>query len=184
MIGKSYDLVIIGPPKGRVFATLWRPCDRRLTLCTLVTHMCLWSTSTTIRRQVTTWSNVDLSSITNMHYLPTVTNHISNPLSSVHPICINSLINFVLELVSHLLRVKQWKKKNNVALFSMLIGYQLKALLNWFIISSLTHWGRDNIFQTTFWKAFSWMKMFDFRLRFHGTLFHRVQLTIFQHWFR
>ena len=50
-----------------------------------------------------------------MHYLPTVTNHISNPLSSVHPICINSLINFVLELVSHLLRVKQWKKQKKLS---------------------------------------------------------------------
>ena len=49
-----------------------------------------------------------------MHYLPTVTNHISNPLSFVHPICINSLISFVLELVSHLLRVKQLKKQRSV----------------------------------------------------------------------
>ena len=40
------------------------------------------------------------------------------------------------------------------------------------------------IFQTTFSNAFSWMKMFKFRLRFHWRLFPRVQLTIFQHWFR
>ena len=40
------------------------------------------------------------------------------------------------------------------------------------------------IFQTTSWNAFSWMRMFDSRLRFDGTLFHRVQSTIFQHWFR
>ena len=47
----------------------------------------------------------------------------------------------------------------------------------------LTHWGRDKmaaIFQTTFSNAFSWMKMFKFRLRFHWSLFPRVQLTIFQ----
>ena len=46
----------------------------------------------------------------------------------------------------------------------------------------LTHWGRDKmaaIFQTTFSNAFSWMKMFEFRLRFHWSLFPRVQLTIF-----
>ena len=46
----------------------------------------------------------------------------------------------------------------------------------------LTHWGRDkmnNISQTTFS-----MKMFEFRLKFHWSLFPRVQLTIFQHWFR
>ena len=51
----------------------------------------------------------------------------------------------------------------------------------------LIHWGRDNmdaISQTTFWSAFSWMKMFEFRLKFHWSLFLRVQLTIFQHWFR
>ena len=51
----------------------------------------------------------------------------------------------------------------------------------------LTHWGRDKmaaIFQMTFSNAFSWMKMFKFRLRFHWSLFPRVQLTIFQHWFR
>ena len=53
--------------------------------------------------------------------------------------------------------------------------------------NGLTHWGRDkmaDIFQTTFSSAFSWMKMFEFRLKFHWSLFLRVQLTIFQHWFR
>ena len=37
-------------------------------------------------------------------------------------------------------------------------------------IFSLTHWGRDKIYaisQTTFWSALSWMKMFEFRLKFH-----------------
>ena len=51
----------------------------------------------------------------------------------------------------------------------------------------LTHWGWDRmatIFQMTFSNAFSWMKIFKFWLRFHWSLFPRVQLTIFQHWFR
>ena len=51
----------------------------------------------------------------------------------------------------------------------------------------LTHWGRDKmdvIFQTTFSNAFSWMKMNEFRLRFHWSLFPRVKLTILHHWFR
>ena len=51
----------------------------------------------------------------------------------------------------------------------------------------LTHWGRDKMaanFLTTFSNAFSWMKIYEFRLRFHWSLFPRVQLTIFQHWFR
>ena len=51
----------------------------------------------------------------------------------------------------------------------------------------LTHWGRDKmvaIFQTTFSNGFSWMKMYEFRLTLHWSLFLGVQLTIFQHWFR
>ena len=52
---------------------------------------------------------------------------------------------------------------------------------------SLTHWGRDKmaaVSQTTHSNAFSWMKMLEFRLRFHWSLFLRVQLTLFQHCFR
>ena len=51
----------------------------------------------------------------------------------------------------------------------------------------LTHWGRDKmtaVFQTTFSTAFSWMKMDEFRLGFHWSLFLRFDLTIFQHWLR
>ena len=51
----------------------------------------------------------------------------------------------------------------------------------------LTHWGRDKIAavsQTTLSNAFSWTKMSEFRLKFHWSLFPRVQLTVFQHWFR
>ena len=48
--------------------------------------------------------------------------------------------------------------------------------LNWLSRNPccLTHWGRDKmaaIFQTTFSNAFSWMKMFKLRLRFHWSLF-------------
>ena len=38
------------------------------------------------------------------------------------------------------------------------------------ITSALTHWGRDKmaaISQTTYSNAFSWMKLYEFRLRFH-----------------
>ena len=40
------------------------------------------------------------------------------------------------------------------------------------------------LFPMTFSDAFSWMKVNEFRLRFHWSLFLRVQLPIFQHWFR
>ena len=40
------------------------------------------------------------------------------------------------------------------------------------------------ISQTTFSTAFYWMKMFEFRLKFHWSLFLSFEFTIFQHWFR
>ena len=39
----------------------------------------------------------------------------------------------------------------------------------------------DDIFK---WIGFSWIKMYEFRLTFHWSLFLGAQLTIFQHWFR
>ena len=38
--------------------------------------------------------------------------------------------------------------------------------------------------QTTLLHTFSWMKMLEFRSKFHWSSFLRVQLTKFQHWFR
>ena len=38
----------------------------------------------------------------------------------------------------------------------------------------LTHWGRnkmDAISQTTFWNVFSWMKIFEFQIKFHWNMF-------------
>ena len=67
---------------------------------------------------------------------------------------------------------------------------------NWFRYSGniwtdagllLTHWGRDEIdaiLQTTVSRAFSWMKIYRFRIKFHWSLFPRVQWPIIQHWFR
>ena len=49
-------------------------------------------------------------------------------------------------------------------------------------IEAKTKWTPNS--QTTCWSAFSWMKMFEFRLKFHWSLFLRVQLTIIHHCFR
>ena len=48
----------------------------------------------------------------------------------------------------------------------------------------LTHWERHKITaisQTTFSNTLSWMKIFEFRLRFRWSLFLGYELTIFQH---
>ena len=69
-------------------------------------------------------------------------------------------------------------------------NFQLNIYQNSYIFIQemhLTHWDRDKmnaILQMTFPSAFSWMKMYYFRLRFHWNLFVGVQLTIFQYWFR
>ena len=60
---------------------------------------------------------------------------------------------------------------------------------DWYHIDmlGLTHWGRDKMAafsQTISSNAFPWMKMYEFRLIFHWSLFLGVQLTIFRHWLR
>ena len=55
------------------------------------------------------------------------------------------------------------------------------------LTTRLTHWGQDKmdaISWMTFSNAFSWMTVHEFWLQFHWNLFLRVQLTIFQCWFR
>ena len=69
----------------------------------------------------------------------------------------------------------------------MKLHYPKMESSTWCWRPQLTHWGRDkmaDISQTTFSHVFSSMKMFEFRLKFHWSLFLRVQLTKFQHCFR
>ena len=53
-----------------------------------------------------------------------------------------------------------------------------------YTINTLRPRQMDAISQTMFSNAFSWMKICEFRLSFHWSLFPRVQITIFHHWFR
>ena len=94
----------------------------------------------------------------------------------------------------HFKRVPSWPVDNKLALFQVMalvsnrcqtITNKRSALCSDLVM--LTHWGRDkmaDISHTTLSFAFSWMKMLVFRLNFHWSLFLRVQLPIFQHWFR
>ena len=62
------------------------------------------------------------------------------------------------------------------------VGYPLEVAF-----SVKTHWGRDKMdatSHTTFSSALSWMKMYEFRLKFHWSLFPMFQLTVFQHCLR
>ena len=69
-------------------------------------------------------------------------------------------------------------------------SYLTQWLLCWhspWFGSVLTHWGWDKMAafsHTTFSKAFSWMKNYEFRFKFHWSLFLRVQFPISELWFR
>ena len=89
-------------------------------------------------------------------------------------------------------RLCLWKKREykgtihcDTACSTMILQIRSEFSVKYHVI--LTHWCRDKmgaILQTTPSIPFSWLKMFEFRLHFHWSLFLRVQLTIFQHWFR
>ena len=77
--------------------------------------------------------------------------------------------------------------------FFSLFGYMmvnqpdLRGSVPYILWHVLTHWGHDKMasdFLTTNSNAFSWMKIYKCWLGFHLILFPRVQLIIFQHWFR
>ena len=59
-------------------------------------------------------------------------------------------------------------------------GYPQNAV----ILVVLVFSDNDAILQTPFSNAFSRMKMNEFHIGFHWSLFLRFELTIFQHWFR
>ena len=57
--------------------------------------------------------------------------------------------------------------------------YVCVSELVWYWFNPLRPRHMDAISQTTFSNAFSWMKMQEFRLRFHWSLFRRFELIIF-----
>ena len=83
------------------------------------------------------------------------------------------------------LQYSHWKQFFNMTILLMQCSFLTPATK--YIEWELTHWGRDKmdaISQTTLSNAFSWIKMCEFRFRFHWSLFLGFELTIFQHWFR
>ena len=67
---------------------------------------------------------------------------------------------------------------------TMELNYLFMPYLQCATINTLRPRKMAAIFQTTFWNAFSSMKMYEFWLKFHWNLFLGVQLAIFHHWVR
>ena len=53
------------------------------------------------------------------------------------------------------------------------------------LYGGITHWGRDKMIAILliFSNAFSFVKIYQFRLKYHRSLLLKAQLIIFQHWF-
>ena len=68
---------------------------------------------------------------------------------------------------------KSFVCKTTVSCYIQTSLYWLNSLLD--KMAAISH--------TTFSNAFSWMKGFVFRFKFHWSLFPWVQLTVSQHWF-
>ena len=111
----------------------------------------------------------------------------------------NAFENVVCDMASISSRPQCVKKNISLANNNISNGFELIQMATlphycyicdmWMLHSDwfLTHWGRDKmdaIFQTTFSNGYSWMKMYEFRIKFHWSLFLRFPLTISQHWFR
>ena len=78
----------------------------------------------------------------------------------------------------------RYSRRKMILLYRELIQIMLKWRMT---VYKLTHGGQDKmvtILQTTFSNRFSRMKMYEFQLKFHWSLFLRVKLTIYHHWFR
>ena len=84
-------------------------------------------------------------------------------------------MNCLCELLMQIL----WKIVWNYYLSYTPLPYQ--STESW--VNTLRPRQMDAISQMTSSNRF-WMKMVEFRLKFHWSLFPRVQLTKFQHWFR
>ena len=88
-----------------------------------------------------------------------------------------------LSCINPLLSRYSWRK--------MLLLYRelIQIMLKWrMTVYNLTHGGQDKmvtILQTAFSNRFSRMKMYEFQLKFHWSLFLKVKLTTYHHhWFR
>ena len=112
-----------------------------------------------------------------------------------HPLCkrgsqyhisINSSINAILRILTKSTQIHtSIKLERGLSKNINEVGNIFKS--SFYSVYPLIHCGPDKIdaiLQTTFSNAFSWMKMCSLWLRFHWSLFPRVKLTIFQHWFR
>ena len=77
-------------------------------------------------------------------------------------------------------------KRNNFkpTAFKWISGARVNSMAIRLVLTRFPLKKRAAISQTTFSYAFSWMKNFVFRFKFHWSLFLRVQWRIIQQWFR
>ena len=82
-----------------------------------------------------------------------------------------------------------WRQVLNGHLWQHLLSstFNTQHLTSVLLANASAHWGRDKMaatLQATFSTEFSWMKMYQFQLKFHWSFFLRAKLTLSPHWFR
>ena len=117
---------------------------------------------------------------------------------------LSAFINWEIWFIKHINRqcivifgqpgINTWKHQWNFLKFEQWIILMIPCAgaCPWVIvlfvqhIDSSIHWGRDKIadISQTFSNAFSWMKIYEFRLKFHWSLFPNVQLIILMIYWR
>ena len=96
--------------------------------------------------------------------------------------------NFIIEKsrivqITIILQLANEEKNRGSASLALLWGNSISELMTG-LINHLTLDKMATISQTVFSAAFSWMKRFVFWLKFHWSLFPRIQLITTQHCFR
>ena len=96
---------------------------------------------------------------------------------------LKGLLNIIIDIISKLIAIPAFEE---IIYLKDCFPFRFTTFIAKLVLSLNTLRPRKmaDIFQTTFSNAFSWMKMYKCQLRFHWSLFPRVQLTIFHHWFR
>ena len=166
-------------------------CSSKKTSKLRVTGLCAGNSPGTGEFPAQMASNAENASIWWRHHEAAITtpshNKGTNSQGGMHPGCMKSECHIlcpVLYFIYMFIHIDILNGDDFNRLYIFYPGYCLFPLL---VSLILTHWGRNKmaaIFQTTFSNDFLLMKMYEFRLRFHWTLFLEFELTIPHHWFR
>ena len=148
----------------------------------------VYSTVYSRRRSKKHQSSASLAFVTGSHRRP-----VNSPLNRPVTRKMSSFDDVIMRTFDNIIQINLIGKRPTLSSKTdmKIMGYQSRQCIQLVIsttkhtqINSLRPRQMDAIFQTTFSNAFSSIKMYEFLLKFHWSLFLGVQFTIFHHWLR